>query len=465
MAALGLAVGVELSQRRAAAGLSLMPAGTTLLVAGDSLSRQAVSGSAHPFCWASRKGSFDIDYNHRLHNIGVGGTGANGSAAIVGGTRSGLVHPERLARDTGYVASSGAKVLLLDVGTNSAPGDGASSFANVQSYVNAMRGAGIERVILGTLQPRMSDTSTPTVYMTASQAQNCRTYNELMIAWAASDPAVYVYDGSAGELDPARSAEFGPIGGGSNSILGSSTYDGVHWGEAHGLRREDELVAVLQHIFPVRPERAYSTAAEYSWSANRYKNILAATAGFSGAGGRNPSSGGPTGSFGNGWICSSGAALPAGVTVVGWQVTVQYSGAARNAIRIAVSGTPAADFGFTLQKSASVPIGTDADNKLRMDGSEKLLHEWVIEFEDLTGCDGFECDLSIGGPGAVSARGSGAAQFLGPIDGRYVWREPSAAPVTAANTSCTPKMKFYFKAGQPISGAITFIHAFLGHVA
>jgi len=364
------------------------------------------------------------------------------------------------------VTSTGAKVLMLDVGTNSVPNGGpANAFTNVQTYVGAMRGAGIERVILGTLQPRMSGTSTPSIYMSGTQAQNCRDYNNLLLGWAASDPAIHVCDGSAGELDPARSIEYGPIGGGSNTLLGSSTFDGVHWGEAHGLRREDELAAILGQIFAVRPQRTYSTAAEYSWSANRYKNILGAAAGFSGTGGRNPGTGGPTGSFGNGWICNSNSALPAGVTVAGSQVAIEYDGAVRNAIRITVTGTPATDFNFALQKGVAVPIGTDADNKLRMDGSEKLLHEWVIEFDALTGCDGFECDLSIGAPGSVGARGAGGSRFFAALDGRYVWREPSGSPVTAANTSCTPKMRFYFKSGQPVSGSITFIHAFLGHVA
>jgi hypothetical protein len=289
MAALGMAIDVGLSQRTAAAGLPLMPAKTTLLVAGDSLAVQANNGATHPFAWASRRGKFDVDYNHRLHNLGLGGTTTDANAGVAGGTRLGLIHADRLTRDTGAVTSTGAKVLMLDVGTNSVPNGGpATAFTNVQTYVGAMRGAGIERVILGTLQPRMSGTSTPSIYMSGTQAQNCRDYNNLLLGWAASDPAIHVCDGSAGELDPARSIEYGPIGGGSNTLLGSSTFDGVHWGEAHGLRREDELAAILGQIFPVRPQRTYSTAAEYSWSANRYKNILGAAAGFSGTGGRNP---------------------------------------------------------------------------------------------------------------------------------------------------------------------------------
>ena len=74
MGALGMAIDVELSQRPAAGGLSLMPAQTTLLVAGDSLAVQANNGAAHSFAWASRRGRFDVDYNHRLHNLGLGGT-------------------------------------------------------------------------------------------------------------------------------------------------------------------------------------------------------------------------------------------------------------------------------------------------------------------------------------------------------------------------------------------------------
>ncbi len=477
MTGLGIGFALGLSQRKAAAGPSLLPAQTAMLVAGDSLSGQATAGSDHPLCWATRKGGFDVDYNYRLHNIGVSSTTTDSAPNLIAVTTPasqnvprGLIHPDRIARDSGYVASTGAKVLMLDVGTNSVPGTGAGAaapaFANVQAYVAAMRQAGVAKVILGTLQPRMSGTSTPTAYMTAVQGQNCRDYNGLLLGWAASDPAIHVYDGSAGEVDSARTAEYGPIGGGSNSVPGCSTFDGIHWGTAHAARREDELVAALARIFPVRPDRAYSRAAEYSWSSNRYKNILGAAAGFSGAGAWNPYSGGPTGSFGDGWVCNSGSALPAGVSIVGTQVQVQYGGQTRDAIRIEVSGTSASDFAFQVQTQSAIPIGTDADNGLRMDGNEKILHEWIIEFDAFSGCRFIGIDLSIPVPGgAVGADSSGASAFLPPINGRYVWREPSVGPITAAQTSCIPKMILRFKGGQPVSGSFTLIHAFLGHVA
>jgi hypothetical protein len=473
MGAIGIGIDLGLSQRGRRAGASLVPAQTVMLVAGDSLAAQATSGSQHPLMWAARKGSFDLVFNYRLHNIGVGGTTCDADATPVNvstpGSESpkrGLVHPDRIARDAGYVNSTGAKVLLLEAGTNSVPNASAATpFANVQTYVQAMRAAGIERVILGTLQPRMSGTATPTVYMSTTQAQRCRDYNALLLSWAASDPAIHVYDGSAGELDPAKSAEYGPIGDGSNTLPGASTIDGLSWGTAHGARREDELLSVLQQICPARPQRPYSTMAEYSWSLNRYKNALGAQAGFSGAGSRNPVTGGPTGSFGSGWIGNSGVALPAGVTVAGAQTQISYDGQLRDAVRVSFAGTPASDFSFIMQKGAAVPVGNDADNKLRMDGSEKLLHEWIFEIEDLVGCNGIMADLAIGAPGLVGNNGSGGSRFLPTLNGRYVWREPSVGAVTAASTNCTPRMTFAFRGGHAASGSITFIYAFLGHAA
>jgi hypothetical protein len=473
MSAIGTGIDLDLSQRAGAPFISLMPAQTVMLVAGDSLAAQAANGSQHPLMWAVRKGAFDLNFNFRLHNIGVGSTTTDANATPINvsnpkpeSPKAGLIHPDRIARDTGYVTSTGAKVLLLDVGTNSVPNGGAATpFANVQSYVQAMRAAGIERVIVGTLQPRMSGTATPTVYMSTTQAQRCRDFNALLLAWAASDSAIHVYDGSAREVDPAKTAEYGPIGDGSNTLPGSSTVDGVHWGAAHSARREDELVAALGKIFPVRAARPYSTAAEYNWSLNRYRNILGAQAGFSGAGSRNPATGGPTGSFGAGWIGNSGVALPSGITVVGSQVQILYDAQLRDAVKVTFSGTPANDFNFMLQKSVAVPVGTDADNKLRMDGSEKLLHEWTFELDELGGCNGIVADLLIGAPGAVGNNMAGGARFLPVLDGRYVWREPSGSPVTAANTSCTPRLILSFRGGHPASGSITFIHAFLGHVA
>ena len=471
MSGLGLGIDLGLSQRRRPLLPSLLPPQTVLLVAGDSLAAQAVNGSAHPLLWAARKGAFDVDYDHRRHNLGVGSTTTDADAApiAVGSpasetVRRGLIHPERIARDTGYVTATGAKALLLEVGTNSVPNFGAvGAFANLQTYVAAMRNAGIQRVILGSLQPRMSGTSTPAVYMTGAQAQNCRNFNALLGAWAAGDPAIHVYDGSDGELDAARTEEYGPIGGGSNAVLGSSTYDGVHWGTAHAARRQDQLVAVLEQIFPVRAERPYSLDAEYSWAGNRYKNVLGNRAGFVGAGGYNPFSGGPTGSFGDGWVGNSGSALPSGVAVVGSQVQAPYGGALRNAIRVTVTGTPAADFSFALQKVSPIPVGTDADNKLRMDGSEKLLHEWIFELENIR--PAVIADLGIGTPGLVGGTSTGGSGQNPLMNGRYVWREPSASPVTSGSTSCTPKIVFFFKGGQPVAGSITFIHAFLGHAA
>lgn len=471
MSGLGLGLGLGLSQRPRRLLPSLMPAQTVLLVAGDSLAAQAGNGSEHPLLWAARRGAFDLDYDYRRHNIAVGTTSADGdpTAIPVGSpasqnVRRGLVHPERIARDTGYVAATGAKALLLDVGTNSVPGYGAAGpFANVQAYVAAMRAAGIEQVILGSLQPRMSGTSTPSVYMTAEQAQRCRDFNAMLADWAAGDPAIHLYDGSAGELDSAKVAEYGPIGGGSNVVPGASTHDGVHWGTAHGARRQDALAAVLGGIFPVRPERPYSLLSEYSWAGNRYKNILANRAGFVGAGSYNPFSGGPTGWFGDGWVGNSGSALPSGVVVAGSQVQVPYDGALRNAIRVAVTGTPVADFSFALQKASPVPIGTDADNKLRMDGSEKLLHEWIFELDGIR--PGAIADLGIGTAGLVGSSSPGGSGANPEMSGRYVWREPSVGPATSGSAGCTPKIVFYFKGGVPIAGSITFIHAFLGHVA
>jgi hypothetical protein len=95
-----------------------------LLVAGDSLAAQAVNGSAHPLLWAARKGAFDVDYDHRRHNLGVGSTTTDADAApiaVIGSpasesVRRGLIHPERIARDTGYVTATGAKALLLEAG-------------------------------------------------------------------------------------------------------------------------------------------------------------------------------------------------------------------------------------------------------------------------------------------------------------------------------------------------------------
>jgi hypothetical protein len=471
MSGLGFGIDLGLSQRRRPQLPSILPPQTVLLVAGDSLAAQAGNGSVHPLLWAARKGAFDLDYNYRRHNIGVGTTTADADATPVpvgspasGNVRRGLIHPERIARDTGYVAGTGAKVLLLDVGTNSVPGFGAAgAYANLQTYVAAMRAAGIQRVILGSLQPRMSGTSTPTVYMTGDEAQRCRDFNAMLGAWAAGDSGIHLYDGSGGELDAARAAEYGPIGGGSNAVLGSSTHDGVHWGTAHGARRQDTLIAVMEKIFPVRAERPYSLEAEYSWAGNRYKNILGNRAGFVGAGGYNPFSGGPTGSFGDGWVANSGSALPSGVAVVGSQVQVPYGGALRNAIKVTVTGTPAADFSFALQKISPVPVGVDADNKLRMDGSEKLLHEWIFELETIR--PSVIADLGIGTPGLVGSTSAGGSGHNPVMNGRYVWREPSASPVTAASTSCTPKIVFFFKGGQPVAGSITFIHAFLGHAA
>ncbi len=101
-----------------------------------------------------------------------------------------------------------------------------------------------------------------------------------------------------------------------------------------------------------------------------------------------------------------------------------------------------------------------------MDGSEKILHEWIVEFNAFTGCHFIATDISIPVSGAGAGGGSsGASGFLPPIEGRYIWREPSVSPITAAHTSCTPKMILRFKGGQPLSGSITLIHAFLGHVA
>ena len=152
------------------------------------------------------------------------------------------------------------------------------------------------------------------------------------------------------------------------------------------------------------------------------------------------------------------------MTVTGTEVSILYDGAVRNAIRIDLSGAPASDFHIAVQKISPVPVGPDADHELRMDGSEKLLHEWVIEFGRLTGCNGIIADLGIGAPGTVGSNSAGGSAALPPIDGRYVWREPSVGPVTAATASCTPKMTFYFMGGQAVSGSVTFIHAFLGHV-
>ena len=471
MSGLGLGIGLGLAQRGRALAASLMPPQTVILVAGDSLGVQAGSGSAHPLLWAARRTAFDLDFNYRLHNIAVGTTSTDADATAIPVTspasenvRRGLIHPERLARDQALVSATGAKVLLLEVGTNSVPSYGAATpFANVQTYVAAMKAAGIQRVILGALQPRMSGTSTPNVYMSSDQAQRCRAYNDLLAGWAASDASIHVYDGSAGELDQDHVAEFGPLGGGANAVAGASTHDGVHWGTAHAARRQDVLADVLGRIFPLRADRPYSLASEYSWSANRYKNVLGNRAGFVGAGAYNPFSGGPSGSFGDGWVCNSSSALPAGVSVVGSQVQVAYAGALRSAIKVTVTGTPATDFSFALQKLTGVPIGIDADNKLRMDGSEKLLHEWIFELENIRSA--IIADLGIGPPGAVGSTSPGGSAIIPIMNGRYVWREPSVGPVTSGATSCTPKIVFSFKAGLPVSGSITFIHAFLGHVA
>jgi hypothetical protein len=299
--------------------------------------------------------------------------------------------------------------------------------------------------------------------MTVDQAQCCREFNDALSGWAASDCTIHVYDGSAGEVDQAHSAEYGPLGGGANAAAGASTYDGVHWGTAHGARRQDHLVEVLARIFPMRAERPYSLVSDYSWSTGRYENVLGNRAGFMGEGSYNPFSGGPSGSFGDGWVCNSGSALPAGVSVTGSEVQVAYAGAVRNAIKVSVTGTPAADFSLALQKISAVPVGTDADHKLRMDGSEKLLHEWIFDLETIG--PAIIADLGIGAPGVVGSTSPGGSGVNPAMSGRYVWREPSASPVSATATSCTPKIVFYFSGGVPLSGSITFIHAFLGHSA
>ncbi|HEX8532728.1 MAG TPA: hypothetical protein VF662_01010 [Allosphingosinicella sp.] len=471
MAGLGFGIGLGLAPRGRSQAPSLMPAQTVMLVAGDSLGGQAGNGSSHPLLWATRRVPFDLAYDYRLHNIAVGTTSADGDAATIPvgspipeNVRRGLIHPERISRDQALVAATGAKVLLLEVGTNSVPSSGAAgSFANVQTYVAAMKAVGVERVIVGALQPRMSGTSTPNLYMTPDEAKGCREFNALLRGWAASDGSVYVYDGSAGETDQDHVVEYGPLGGGANTAAGASTYDGVHWGTAHALRRQDQLVEVLARIFPVRADRPYSLGSDYSWSMNRYGNVLGHRAGFVGAGSYNPFSGGPSGSFGDGWVCNSSSALPAGVTVIGSEVQVTYAGALRNAIKVSVTGTPAADFSLALQKASAVPLGTDADHKLRMDGSEKLLHEWVFELENIR--PAVIADLGIGSPGTVGGTSPAGSGFNPVVSGRYVWREPGVGPVSSAAASCVPKIAFYFRGGVPVSGSITFIHAFLGHSA
>jgi hypothetical protein len=462
---IGLGIGPPFARARrgGSAALPLLAPGTVMVVMGDSLAAQARDEYQHPLFWAASMGQrLDFHYRGDLHNIGIGTSGLDEEATLIAGlapyntpTPRGLLHPDRLAREIGIVTAVGAKVVLTDIDTNTALGySHAQQIARRQQLDQALFNAGVERIIHGVLAPKHN--------LSGAQAATFRARNAALYDYVASDPRLFVYDGHESELDPVLGASnYAPIGGNANTVAGASTMDGTHWSAAHGVRRATALRAVLEQIFPLKALPAYSLTDVYSYAGARYVNALGAYAGFGGTSDALPS--GATGLEPQRWDVLGSGFPPEINLVIQNDVDVEYGGAVRKGCRVKWNGTPSTSGSVSFQCKHFPPAGTDADNKLRLHGSEKIKNIFVLEFDDFAGCTG----IKFNGARAIGAGGAGNAGgwVLPALNGRYIWSEQTGRPVVSGSGFVFLFGGFSFTAGVPVSGSVTLVYAEFGHEA
>lgn len=407
------------------------------------------SGATGYVMWALARYPADIIYDYATANLAIyGGTsdGTNvtqGNDAYGGTKNSGMLTAQRLARCYAQIAL-GCDMAILQVGTNdlATVTDDVTIIGNVLKWHNLMRGAGLKRLILMSLDPRAGSSATV-------QGINA-SHNRALAEYARRNADVTFIDTSGITL----------IADASGYLPASGVMvDGVHETAATNYKKAGLLGPVLQQLAPPKSMRTLVPEL-YNATSARWASIPPASGGangrFAGTGGTRTTVN-STGSASTGWEFMGGdAGLTTTVTgdVACTYLNNLYGRSDFLAKRITVSGTP----GANTYVGGRFLSGTTFSNFTA--GVDTVGHAFAVQCNSLVGCWGIGTYLQAN-TGAISAWGKAgnylSTSVLPTLDGFYHVERPSPTLLPAGITSLNAWWELYFAAGVPVSGSFDLI--------